>query len=35
MDVQLGEDLSESLRGLQVCAIQHVISPSDTYHVVL
>ena len=25
VDVQLGEDLSESLRGLQVCAIQHAI----------
>jgi nucleolar protein 53 len=25
VDVQLGEELSESLRGLQVCAIQHVI----------
>jgi nucleolar protein 53 len=24
VDVQLGEELSESLRGLQVCAIQHV-----------
>jgi nucleolar protein 53 len=23
VDVQLGEELSESLRGLQVCAIQH------------
>ena len=25
VDVQLGEELSESLRGLQVCAIQHAI----------
>jgi len=32
VNVQLGEELSESLRGLQVCAIQHVISTSDTYH---
>ena len=35
VNVQLGEELSESLRGLQVCAIQHVISTSDTYHVVI
>jgi len=25
VDVQLGEELSESLRGLQVCAIQHAV----------
>ena len=38
VDVQLGEELSESLRGLQVCVIQHAnhFHPtSDAYYVVV